>query len=370
MADAPFRRLPLPLKLLLIGIGVLIVLSIAPSVSGLLGIAAVILWALAIVGLLQAADLLPEPLRQGFVGRIGRSLVLGAQPTLRHIDSPLSGSSASEDKAADRPSVVARATATLRTMRGQDAARSEILDRIVPRASALGAKGRRLLGASRALVYLISGPPGVGKSTVAESLADLLYGLDALAIPKRIRIEQPPGGRIDLDWRDRLQDSLDGIVLIDNANWLAESNPLTNVVYADALCAAVIEIGERYQGRLAVILTMGDAALAQIANRPSLRQVARRLTLRQLAMDPIPVAVLIELLRDALRSKDIELPAALNDQALRLIKRLADTEHHDQAFDYAEAMRRAAERIEERLSAVGGRHATADDLQDALDPDD
>jgi hypothetical protein len=364
MALARLHALPIPIKLLLIGLAILVVMSLAPRLAGLLGIAAVVLWALAAVGLIYAAGLLPDALRKSAIGELARALVLDARAPGQPVTPAGGGTPAPRAEADNRRAAAAGAESELRAMRGDDPARAEILSQILPRATALRGKGRRLLGAARALVFLVSGPPGVGKSTVGRALAALLYGLETLATPKRVDVQAPSAGRLDADWRDKFLDGLDGVVLIDNANWLAESNPLMGVVNADVLFAALVEVGDRFPGRLTVIVTLGDRALAQIAGNANLREVERRLTLRHLAMDPIPTDALIELLREALRAADVAMPAELDGVARRLVRSLAETD--GDAFDYAEAMRRAAERIEELAAAAGRKEATRDDLEAVL----
>ena len=356
--------LPFPIKLFAILAAFLIALAVLPQIAGWLGIAALVLWAGVAITLLHAAGLLPAFVMQTIVGQAARWIVGTTTMQAQRVQAPpplgSTGSTAGVVPVS-RGDALKKGEATLRKLRGTDPAIAEILNSILPRARKFERERRPLLGAARGLVVVVSGPPGVGKSTVARALADIFYGISVVAKPAVTEIEPPEGGRYTTHWKERLQEAADGIVMLDNAGWLAETDPLTGAVAGDSFLRIVVDTAERLQGRLTVVLSITDSDLAKLEATIGGREVARRLTIRRLVMSVQPPELLVELLRDGLAARRISLPDALGSKVRRSIIELANNE--GERFDHAEAMRRIAERLEEQVAASERREVTAADLE-------
>jgi hypothetical protein len=362
--------IPTPVKILGGLLLALLVASMAGSVGGLFGLIAVVLWIAAGSVLLHLAGLMPPGIWTTGAAMIAKWLAPTAKafapsigPTMGSPAAPVQRQSRQSELEADRPKAVQRGTAQLRSMVGSDPARSEILDKIVPLAKTSAEKGKRLLGASRALVVLITGPHGVGKSVVARALADLFYGLKVVDVPMLSEVPAPSGSRLAPDWAQALEEGLDGVTLVDNAGWLLQTHPLTGGMHVDGFLDAVNQVANTSPGQLTLIVTLTDEQLEAVRGRTSFRDLLRRLTVRHLAMSALDPSDLATVLQQQLQKNNLRLPSDQTEPIRRLIKRYADNEN----FDNAEAMRRVADGLGEMTLGTQRHDVTLEELDAAFE---
>lgn len=364
-------RIPLPVKILAGLLLALLIASMAGSMGRVFALAAAVLWAAAAVVVLHIAGLVPPGIWSGVAEMVTKVLA----PTAKAI-APTRGSPSSANVAAaaprqsrqsdiesSRPKALERGQNQLKAMIGDDPARTEILEKIVPLARTSATKGKRLLGASRALIVLITGPHGVGKSVVARALADMFYGLAVVDIPILSELPAPSGSRLTPDWALALEEGLDGVTLVDNAAWLLQTHPLTGGLHVDGFLEAVTQVANTSPGKLTLIITLTETDLEAIHQRTSFRDLLRRLTVRHLAMRGMEPLDLVAVLEAQLQKQQLRLPAGQTEPIRRLIKRYSDAEN----FDNAEAMRRVSEGLGEALMGTNRHDVTLEELEMAFE---
>jgi hypothetical protein len=364
-------NIPMPVKILGGLLLTLFIASMAGSVSGLFGLIAVIAWIAAATVVLHVAGLVPPGIWLSVASMVTKVLAPTAKAMAPATASPFSGAapaatprqSRQSDLESSRPKAFERGQNQLKAMIGSDPARTEIFEKIVPLARTSATKGKRLLGASRALVVLITGPHGVGKSAVAHALADMFYGLSVVDIPILSEIPAPSGSRLAPDWALALEEGLDGVTLVDNATWLLQSHPLTGGLHVDGFLEAVTQVANSSPGKLTLVISLTDKDLEAIHQRASFRDLLRRLTVRHLAMRGMEPLDLVTVLESQLQKQQLRLPSGQTEAIRRLIKRYSDSEN----FDNAEAMRRVAEGLVEGLMGTNRYDVTLEELDAAFE---
>lgn len=365
-------KIPLPVKIVGGIVLAIALLSMFDSLSGILGLIAIVLWVLGGAVVMQSAGLVSSGMAGSLASMATRLLAPGVRPAAASARAtphaataaPAPSQTRQVDLVADRKKAVARAESQLRAMVGDDPARTEILEKLIPQARAFAEKKKPLLGAQRGLVFLITGPHGVGKSMVARALADLLYGLEVVQKPVLFEVPPPTGSRLAPDWAATFEEGLDGVTLADNASWLLQTHPLTGGSHADGFFAAVTQVANAHPGRLAVIVTLADKELEGIHQRAGFKDFVRRLTVRHLAMSAMEPVALVKVLQSNFRQHGLRWSDALNEPVRRLIKRSAEDAEH---FDNAEAMRRVTESIVESNPATEGREVQMEELERAFE---
>lgn len=363
-------KIPMPVKLLGGLLIVLLVASLAGSVGGLFALVAVIAWVASVSVVLYVAGLVPPGIWTTSAQMVAKLIAPTAKviaanrgPAGGMAAAPAARQSRQSDLESSRPKALERGTAQLKAMIGADPARTEILEKIVPLAQTSAAKNKRLLGATRALVVLITGPHGVGKSVVARALADLFYGLTVVDVPILSELPAPSGSRLTPDWALALEEGLDAVTLVDNATWLLQTHPLTGGLHVDGFLEAVTQVANASPGKLTLIITLTEADLEAVHQRTSFRDLLRRLTVRHLAMAAMEPLDLVTVLEGQLQRQQLRLPAGEVEAVRRLIKRYSDADN----FDNAEAMRRVADGLAEMLLGTNRRDVTLEELDTAFE---
>ena len=364
-------NIPMPVKILGGLLLTLFVASMAGSVAGMFALVAALLWLAAATVVLHVAGLVPPGIWQTVSAMVTKVLAPTAKAMAPAAGGPMGAPSApaaprqsrQSDLESSRPKAFERGVNQLKAMLGDDPARTEILEKVVPLARTSATKNKRLLGASRALVVLITGPHGVGKSAVAHALADMFYGLSVVDIPILSELPAPSGSRLTPDWALALEEGLNGVTLVDNATWLLQSHPLTGGLHVDGFLEAVTQVANTSPGKLALIITLTDKDLEAIHQRTSFRDLLRRLTVRHLAMRGMEPLDLVAVLEAQLQKQQLRVPPGQTEAIRRMVKRHSDSE----TFDNAEAMRRVADGLAEMSMGTNRHEVTLEELETAFE---
>ncbi|MCP5433396.1 MAG: AAA family ATPase [Alphaproteobacteria bacterium] len=361
------RRAKLPWPLLLAGGVVLFILalSILSAIKPYLGMAAIILWLVLAVALAYHAGYLPF-LGQSRPAHMVLSFLLG--PAAKAEEGRKSDPKATDDPA-DRARIAAEAGAKLSQILGQADGLAAVR-RYLTIAEDAASRGRRSLGADRAAIFLVHGPAGTGKSFLAKLLVDLLYGHGAVAIRKTVELARPVGSMavasLEREWQVRIEQSLDGVLLVDNADWLAHADDLAGGTFVSQFLALLDAAASRNPGKLCVVLTA-------VSSGPDVRgpdwlegDAGRRLLMRH-SVFPVAFAALgdkdlLALFRNQITQRGLKLGGEAEDTAERMLRR--ERQDHGAGFDNAEAARRLAEQVALRLAERRADTVTPADLRD------
>lgn len=358
--------IPIPLRIAGCVVLALVLFYVASKFSGVIAIAAIVAWAVVLGGLLYATGLAPGIPGLPIVGKLVLAISLPqSQPMSRR--RTLAGEQRSDPSTLDMDKLAADAQHRLGQLAGNHPAVSKILKSIVPLAETRALRQQRILGAPRALVAIVFGPRGVGKSTIADALADLLIAHKAVSRPVKVILEAPVPGRIEADWTQTLERGLDSIVLVDNARWLADSNTFTQTINGEALLASISSLADRYPGKLAIIISMTTDQYDKAFASQAATEYLRRMTFFDFPCDSIDQDSLYRLFVGYLRDQRIELDPKWEKKIIRSIREAA--EYEGDRFDHAEAMRRWAEQLSMRLAEDNRQTPTDEDLSAVIDQD-
>ncbi|MBL8438423.1 MAG: ATP-binding protein [Zoogloeaceae bacterium] len=360
-----FKSLPLPLKIGVSVVVLLLVVSIAQSVPGLLMISALIAWVLVISTLLYASGIAPA---LGTLPVVGPYIVALAGVAAAHMPArpaAPSGPVAAPVKPAavkvNRAEIAERASAELRALLGGHPAVAHIADELIPHARASAREGKRLFGLNVPWLVVIHGPRGVGKSSVARALAELLIGLDVVERPVTLAIEPPPPGRADTEWGQVLERGLDAVLLLDNADWLAEKGMSSAMPVSHTVLAALINLAARGAGRVAVVVSLTSEAF-DTAFGDKAKTYLNKTSYQELECVALGDEALARIFEARLADGSVRVGSGTHEEIVRFARnqrRTGDTKQ----FDYAEAMRRASERIIKRVKIAGRAVAEPADLR-------
>ncbi len=356
------KLLPFPVKIGLVVVALFFVWTLAHSLAGILTVLAILAWAAVVGTVLYAAGVVP---RLGTLPLLGPMFAsLAGVATSGSAGAPARGSVAAAGvpptPRVDRAKLAARGERQLRELLGSHPAVTTIFDDIVPHARVSASEKKRLFGLSRPWVVVVHGPRGVGTSTVARALADLLIGLDVVARPVALAIEPPPPGRADTEWSQVLERGLDAVLLLDDADWLAETTLRGAGTVSQTVLATLLNLANRGAGKVAVIASMTSEAFDS-AFTSGAAAYLKRMTFKELECVPLDDAALAQIFSHRLAEHGIHCSDAARDEVVRFARGARG--YLGKQFDYADAMRRAAEHVVARLKIAGRSVAEPDDVR-------
>lgn len=363
---ALFKALPLPLKIGAAVVVLLLASTIARSIPTLLMISAIAAWALVIGTVLYASGVAPG---LGALPLVGPYIVALAGVAARAPARPSPAGAPSGPVAApvrppaikvNRAEIAEHAIADLRALLGAHPAVAHISDEVIPLARAGAREGKRLFGLTVPWIVVIHGPRGVGKSSVARALADLLIGLDVVERPTTLAIEPPPPGRADTEWSQVLERGLDAVLLLDNADWLAEQSQHSTTAVSHTVLASLINLAARGTGRVAVIVSMTTEAFDNAFGTGATLYL-NRMSYQELECVALDDESLARIFEKRLADNSVRIGDGAHDEIVRYAR--GQRRSSDKQFDHAEAMRRASERIVKRVKIAGRAVAEPADLR-------
>jgi DNA polymerase III delta prime subunit len=145
----------------------------------------------------------------------------------------------------------------------KDIVQSNLLD-LIERARQQGKSGFGVR--ADGVVLILSGPKGVGKTTYAELLEPLLYGLGALYKDTLIRFSQSDLSAGQSTYQvalDKAHNALDGMLLVDDADWLLEKEAWGGSPGIE-VGRTLSEVTKNYPHRLFMVLVL---SASETANR-------------------------------------------------------------------------------------------------------
>jgi hypothetical protein len=344
--------LPFPVRIVLFVLAGVLLFKVLGKIDNLLVGLSIALWVVVVVGLLYASGYLNAlsrvPILAGGLGALtGTRLAhgsAGARPTAPAASS--SASPATERALSDeeRRRLSERATGTFsEVLVGVDDAIATIDESLLDVARSAQQRGEAGFGfgtTAPALVIILAGPHGVGKTVAATAIAELYVGAGILKTEKIVALRERDVdsgfGRTDTRTVLKLAESaVDGTLLVDNADWLVGADS------AAEAGLAILEVAQTNPQRLLVILTTSDAVERKLRNDSRHGRWLNKLTVRTITFKPLDEPTLFELLKRNLDSRQLRLDDMAEKPAVGLIREMRDAMGTD--FDNAVACRRLAD---------------------------
>lgn len=367
-----WRDLPFPVQILLGIVGGVALFQLFSHLGWLLVALAVLLWALVLAGLGYALGWLrpqgPQVLVTALVRLTGGQA--GAAGAPRSGPAASAGSRAPGLRSppgavppdqAERERLLTGVQAALGELQGVDRAKEQ-LNQLVEKVKAQRNRGASGFGTDApGVVILITGPRGVGKTSLARQLGPLFCGLGAIPSPNTVEAgpaELSPrlGGSVVERVRALAGRALDAVLLLDDMDWMVTGDA-SGLAGAD-LGPTLTAVALANPGRLLVAMTMSRGAADRVQKDPERGAWLRKLLDRRIDFDPLPPEVLADLLKVQVERRHHRLLPAAEQRAVRLLKRMAG----EADFDNATAVRRLADDLMQHAAArAAAAHGEPDD---------
>lgn len=219
---------------------------------------------------------------------------------------------------------------------------------------------------TKAWITVIHGPLGVGKSTIANALADLLIGHKIVDIPKKIELTRCTSAENAETYIDqKLRESLGAVFFVDGDNdgagWLVGSDDSSGPTYIRALLAAIEACAKSDPGKLAIIFSISTEQYNKIFSDEHKQSFLRKVALEaDYDCSPIKREKLYDFFISYIRKNDRELDQNLEKR----MKSIIGEHMKSDKFGYLAAMKSWADDL---TPILGSRKlVTANDL-DALE---
>jgi ATPase family associated with various cellular activities (AAA) len=382
--------LPFPVRLVLLALGGVVLFKFLSGHGFLLIVLSIVLWAFVLLGLFYAAGYLNAfsrvPLVSSALGFLTAQPAGAASPAAAGASGGQPVRSASAPPAAERElsdsereKCLAEAEAIFESLIGIDDAVATIDQRLLEVARNTKVRGNKGFGfAAPALLVILAGPPGVGKTDSARAIAKLYAGAGILKTGKLITLRERDvkGGYGSSAGDGTLalaKEALDGALLLDDADWLVESDPTFNTTPGVDVGLAILDVAQEHPQRLLLLATMSAAAERKLRQDERHARWINRLTVRTITFDGLGDSDLLELLLRQLDRHGTTIDPEAETAAVNLIQD-ARKKTGEERFDNAEACRRLAEELVAaklaRLGTEGGGQEqviTRTDIRQVLD---
>lgn len=337
-----WRGLPFPVQILLGIVGGLAVFQLFSHLGWLLVVLAVLFWVLVLAGLGYAL---------GWLRPAGPPLLVTALVRLTGQPSQPPPSPAPLDQAVERERLLPDVTVALGELRGEDRPLQQ-LSELVETVKAQRSRGASGFGTDApGVVILITGPRGVGKSSLARQIGPLFCGLGAIPNPNTVTAgpaELSPrlGGSMIERVRALAERALDAVLLLEDMDWMVTGDASGLAAGAD-LGPTLTAVAQASPGRLLVVMTMSSGAADRLQKDPERGAWLRKLLDRRIDFDALPPEVLVDLLKAQIERRRHQLLPAAEKLATRLLKQMVQGVD----FDNATAVRRLADDLMQHAAA-------------------
>jgi hypothetical protein len=382
-AISHFQALPFPARLAIGFFGLMAVAWLTRWLGGTLVPVAILLWCAVGLGVWRAdrglawADRYPRITRA--LDHFAPRLVVRLTPTPSATASSQAESGSADDVSTEPSGETPAGSSASGTYVAPDLSRFVGLDDVFAEINQLvTARAGRIATLAPATLVLLIGPRGTGKSSVARVLAAELGAAGALETGRIVplgSLEIPglagaygPSDAATSDLSDRIQASVDGVLLIDDLDWLAGA---AGGPAATEFGNRLLAVAHRYPRRLFVIGTGSAAAASRLD--PGNRWLGQ-LHVRRIDFPPLSVAALRNIFLRLLDEKGLSLAAGA-ERAVDIQIGERRTQAGDN-FDNAHAARRLVDDVlhshglrvhnDKTLPAEERDIVTADDVRNAM----
>lgn len=220
--------------------------------------------------------------------------------------------------------------------------------------------------AASAVVLVLQGPSGTGKSAFARHAADLLYGTGALASRDVIELGRDAVSVYGVDAQGlqaKLEGALGGTLLLEDADWLVAEGESGGPSTGPSVTGPIVNFAQRHPGRLFIMCTASEKAGRLLSGDPGQRLWRAKVDLRTIDFTGFDDEALWSILQKLVGEKRLQIERSAAASAGKLLAGWRRTDGAD--FRNAHAVRELIDKadtaLSQRVSASGnlaGREAS------------
>lgn len=317
--------------------------------TGYAALIMVVLWGAAALGFAYRSGRLPvtgflESLLAGFTNAPPSTSLNaatgGAQPAASRPAAPPGGAQAAPPSLS-RKDALTHGTQIIDRLLGNGDAKRRIQD-LVNLAHDASQRGRKGFGVRPpATLVLFYGPSGVGKSDMARAFALLFYAYGGMETPKMVRLrgrqimDAGPGGAGQLAEQQALA-ALDGVLLIDDAEWLAGGRGHSGSDFAVEVGRAFLHVAEAHPDRLFIVATGRESFRNKLRGDNNLESAwLKKVNVEEVPFEPLSTDELFEMFRGHCENDRVRLDTEIAPFVRRAIKHMQERDRDQFANAYA-----------------------------------